>query len=674
MAKDIAWINQYVRRIHMDFHTPEVEPDLVIKQFDARSYIATLKAAHVNSLVTFAKCHHGNSYYNTHLGHRHAGLPEGLDMMGEILQEAHRNGMKVIAYFSIGWLTPIQKNHPEWLERNAQGQSIGTGNHPKSGPWDCICLNSPYPEQIVFPQLKEIVSGYPIDGIWLDIIENNPCYCRWCQAAYQARYGRPLPQALPEVVAFALQTRREFVERCVNLIRSANPEVLVTFNTAGRNADIVPLVDFCSIETHPGSPSDKGAWTRSLLTYKFLQKYDKPWETSTSRFIHGWGGWDDQALANIQAVSSRILAHGGVINLGDQAYPTGRLDPELYQKIGQNYAFIEPRERWAVQPRRFPYIALLATEFDIYGEGNANYLGAAKVLNEKHWHFDLLDEGRLDRLGDYRCLVLPETGLLKPETVSRLEDYVRRSGRLFATGNTSLPGNGDNFQLADLFGCDYRGESRFSTGYLEVEDAIGQNVRRSPLLVPGRFFDIAPREGVETLARRIDPLIEPDVPALHVFRHERFAPPGRPAGSQAIILNHYGNGQVAYAAAPLFSLFWNDSQWYLADVAHNVLDRLVTKKLVTLDAPACVELNVTEKDGHVVAHLINYQLHKETYQVQQIVPVVNLKLSFASGVVSPEGIFLAPDNALLHADVIEGRVVVNIPKVELYTQVVFKKI
>ena len=187
MSKDIAWINQYVRRIHMDFHTPEVEPDLVIKQFDARSYIATLKAAHVNSLVTFAKCHHGNSYYNTHLGHRHAGLPEGLDMMGEILQEAHRNGMKVIAYFSIGWLTPIQKNHPEWLERNAQGQSIGTGNHPKSGPWDCICLHSPYPEQIVFPQLREVVSGYPIDGIWLDIIENNPCYCQWCQAAYQAR-------------------------------------------------------------------------------------------------------------------------------------------------------------------------------------------------------------------------------------------------------------------------------------------------------------------------------------------------------------------------------------------------------------------------------------------------------------------------------------------------------
>src|SRR6185503_13879963 len=123
-----------------------------------------------------------------------------------------------------------------------------------------------------------------------------------------------------------------------------------------------------------------------------------------------------------------------------------------------------------------------------------------------------------------------ETGPLQPETVSRLEDYVRRGGRLFATGNTSLPANGSNFQLAGLFGCDNLGESRFSTGYLEVEDAIGQNVRRSPLLVPGRFLDITPGEGVETLARRIDPLIEPDVRALRVFRHERFAPPGRPAG------------------------------------------------------------------------------------------------------------------------------------------------
>jgi len=72
-----------------------------------------------------------------------------------------------------------------------------------------------------------------------------------------------------------------------------------------------------------------------------------------------------------------------------------------------------------------------------------------------------------------------------------------------------------------------------------------------------------------------------------------------------------GTARWLTPAAPLFSLFWDDSQWYLADVAHNVLDRLVTEKRVTLDAPACVELNVTEKEGHIVAHLINYQLHKE---------------------------------------------------------------
>jgi len=62
------------------------------------------------------------------------------------------------------------------------------------------------------------------------------------------------------------------------------------------------------------------------------------------------------------------------------------------------------------------------------------------VLNEQHWHFDLLDEGQLDRLADYRCVVLPETGPLRPETVSRLDDYVRRGGKLFATGNTLAAG------------------------------------------------------------------------------------------------------------------------------------------------------------------------------------------------------------------------------------------
>ena len=175
VSQDSGWFNQYIRRIHMDFHTPEHASDIRMDQFDAERYVKILKDARVNSLVTFAKGHHGNSYYNTLIGHKHNGLPAGVDMMGELIDECHMNGMKVLSYYSVGWLTPVAKNHPEWMERNQQGEKMGTGGATRTDSWNCICLNSPYMDQIVLPELREIVSMYEMDGLWIDIIENNAC-------------------------------------------------------------------------------------------------------------------------------------------------------------------------------------------------------------------------------------------------------------------------------------------------------------------------------------------------------------------------------------------------------------------------------------------------------------------------------------------------------------------
>jgi hypothetical protein len=44
------------RQIHLDFHTSEHIPN-VGAAFDPETFVATLKAAHVDSITVFAKCH-----------------------------------------------------------------------------------------------------------------------------------------------------------------------------------------------------------------------------------------------------------------------------------------------------------------------------------------------------------------------------------------------------------------------------------------------------------------------------------------------------------------------------------------------------------------------------------------------------------------------------------------
>ena len=57
--------------------------------FDPETFVATLKAAHVNSITMFAKCHHGWSYYPTKVGAPHPNLARP-DLLGDMVGGAER--------------------------------------------------------------------------------------------------------------------------------------------------------------------------------------------------------------------------------------------------------------------------------------------------------------------------------------------------------------------------------------------------------------------------------------------------------------------------------------------------------------------------------------------------------------------------------------------------------
>ena len=664
-------IRSLSRRIHMDFHTPAIDWNRAMKEFDVKDYVKILKDAHLNSLVSFTKCHHGYSYYKTDLGVRHPSLPKDLDMFGEILDECHKNDMKVIAYYSVGWLSSVQMNHPEWMERNLKGETINTIGVPTKGPWANICLNSPYVTEVVLPELREIFTKYDADGVWIDIIECNPCHCEYCKEKYRKQFGKEMPDNDIELDEFVTQTKYEFIDKCEQLIHSINPEVAFTYNTAGRNRELVELVDYCSIETHPGAPGDKDAWTRALLTYKFLQKYNKAWESCTSRFIHGWGGWDEQPLENMLAVGSRILAHGGMINLGDQAYPNGTLDKELYKNIGKYFEFMSAREERAYGGKPVPCVAVLTKPFDIYAAENNVYFGVTKILTQNHIVFDIIDESMVDDFKSYECIVLPELAELNDETVAALKAYTYNGGKILATGNTSLKDG--IFQLEDVFGCQYVKESPYSITYFKLHDEIADGVRRSPIMVPGRLSEVKLHDGAQVLSDVYDPVIEPDYDNFMIFRNRYYSPAGDKSKNPGIVKNTYGKGEAVYIAGPVFEVFQTDEQWYLCDVIRNVMEVLYNERIIRVEAPRTLEVNVTEKDDEIICHLIQYQTQNEACNVREIVPVHNVNLKVSLDVVSKDDVIEIPSGNVLKTKVSGKMLEVTVPEVSIYSQIVFKK-
>ena len=674
-ADTSAWYARQTRRIHMDFHTPDVRPDRVIKRFDPEAYAKTLDDAHVNSLVTFAKGHHGYSYYDTELGTKHPGLPDSTDMLGEITAACHARDIAVAAYYSVGWLTTVEKEHPEWMERDSLGRKVGTSGVEKTDGWNLISLHSPYLEEVVLPELREIAGGYDVDGVWIDIVENQPDYSGYALEAYAKTHDGATYPNHAAAVAFADETRRRAVAAMRAAVREVAPGKSFTFNTAGRDPRVSGLVDYHSIETHPGATWHQGAWTHALLTMKYLRRAGKPFESTTSRFLHGWGGWDDQPVANMLAVASRIVANGGAVNLGDQTYPDGTLDTALYERIGEVFDTVRRRERWGSGGEAYPEAAVLAAPFDIYaiyGQDPAQldaYLGAAKALSAHHWAFSLVseeDEGLAEALATYPVVVVPKPNDLSAATISLLEAYVRDGGRVLLT--ESAPATAMPPALASLLGVYDAGASAYSTGYLALDAAVSEGVRRSPLLVPAPFRRVAP-DRARTLATLVEPLIEPRPEELFLFRHGELSPPGDSSDYAAVTYHRVGRGEVIYVAAPIFEAYLTQHQWYLGDVADRLLASFDAPRAVRVEAPRSVEVTLTEKDGHLVVHLVNYHLGAERNFAEEVVPVDDIELVLDTQRLHTAGIrvigadpafTLAPDGP--HARLRLGRI-------DTYTQV-----
>ena len=108
-----------------------------------------------------------------------------------------------------------------------------------------------------------------------------------------------------------------------------------------------------------------------------------------------------------------------------------------------------------------------------------------------HWHFDALDPRHLDRLAQYRVVVVPDAGPLDEAITAALRAYVTSGGILLATGSTSVDSGG--MALADVLGVCFDGSSAYSVGYLSLAPAVADGLRtETPILLSAPFRLVTP--------------------------------------------------------------------------------------------------------------------------------------------------------------------------------------
>jgi hypothetical protein len=653
------------RQIHLDFHTSPHIPDVGV-DFDPEAFVATLAAAHVDSVTVFAKCHHGYSYYPTAVGTQHPHLRR--DLLGEMLAACHAAGIRAPIYTTVTWDELAWASHPEWRQVAPSGQVAGVVDSPLKPGWKNLCLNTGYADYVL-AQLAEVFDRYQVDGVFVDIVRyiGNPCICATCLAEMLAHGVAPDdPAALAQ---FALAAERRFMARVTALVRSRQPQASLFYNsrlrmTADPQLGNRPELDnftHLEIESLPG-----GFWgyDHFPLYVRAFQTFDRPLLAMVGRFHTSWG--DFGGLRNRAALEFecfQALAHGAGCSIGDQLHPRGRLDAAVYKRIGAVYAEVERREPWCVETAPLPEIGVLTTNAGAGTHGalmSMSDVGSLHMLEQLKHQFQYIDSGA--DFSAYAVVVLPDAVAVDVALAARLREYVGAGGSLLITGESGFDEHSGTFHLADLMGVKYLGPAPYAPDYLIPDPAWDA--------LPDEVAPVCEQQGVR-LAAQAGALILARSGAPYFNRTwEHFCShlytPLDGVADDALVVQH---GCVITIARPLFREYAETARVPHRQIVDACLRRLLPAPRVGAHSlPSTAVVTVRQQHADLIVHVLHYvpqRRGRHLDSVEDILPLHEVKLCVRT-TRQPRHVRLVPQELVIDATWSDGYVCFVIPRVNGY--------
>ena len=184
---------------------------------------------------------HNSTHANLAAGNLYAAYSGGSgDALGDMIQEAHARGIKVILWFEYGFMhgiggvnsqDPVLAAHPEWMGINSAGHPCNYNNTD-------YYLNGydPAVQDFMMDLMKEAVTLYPdLDGIQgddrLPAMPRNAGYDAKTKAAYRAETGKDVPanDNDPDWERWRLNRLNAFAVRMYTELKAVKPSLLLCF-------------------------------------------------------------------------------------------------------------------------------------------------------------------------------------------------------------------------------------------------------------------------------------------------------------------------------------------------------------------------------------------------------------------------------------------------------------
>ena len=566
------------RQVHLDFHTGEQVPDVGIA-FDGAAFARTLTEAHVDSIVLFAKCHHGWSYCDTKVGARHPNL--AFDLLRAQVDACRAAGIRTTIYLSAGFDERAARENPGWRRISPDGtfhMMLGKNLDPW---WSYLCFNTPYLDELI-AQVRELALNFAeSDGLWLDIVREAECCCNFCRADMDAS-GLDWTNSTHRRTHARIVARR-YHARVTEAARAIRPGIGIFHNASQIARGDRALQDQFSHFEIEAVPTGGWGYDHLPLAARYLDPLGLPIMGVTVRFHIVWGELGGYRHPNaLRAELATMHAHGATLCVGDHLDVDGTLDSDAYRLIGRAFAEAKAREPALEGLRPVADVGLLSS-LAVRDPGslrraerhNPEDEGALRVLQEGHFLHDVLDaEADFAR---YRLLVLPDRVRLDAALADRLRTYLAAGGRVLMTGESGLHALEPGFALN--IGAEAIGPSPCDNVQIRPIPALRPPGIDGPFLIYSPTMRVRANAG-EALGEVYEPLFNRT--ARHFSGHINTPRQRKPSGFHSGV--HLGG--ITYLAQPLFTLYHTLGQTFVRDHVIRALDAALGARTIEVDAPA----------------------------------------------------------------------------------------
>ena len=639
-----------------------IEPtyfDLEREEVDAARVVARLAEVGANAIRLGAASHNGCAYFPSKVFPRAPGLGRR-DMVAAFQRACRTHGIDLVLYTNATYTVGgAADEHPEWVSQPGGTLSV-RGGHPLT----VMCNNGPYFDRYL-KLLDEIVRRYEPAAMYIDCFGLQPrCGCRHCVERF---FGDHRAQ-VPREADWASETWRTYAGWLRETNRVHAREIVRTIRRARRR---LPVIFNYGVFWSPlaGGPEQAQRFAREIASGVHAESavrfYNQPFDhiDEQALFADALGAplwvwveyphmpWSHVACppAEQRVKAAKVFACGARPMLW--SYPCApEPDRRGLAGVADVYRLARDHAELFDGSAERPAAGLL------FSSQTAEHLGrdaepartgvAGAFADEFHGLFAALRRAHLtpaflldDQLGGERAdacpvLVLPNAACLSDAQCEAIRRFVRRGGGLLATHESSLYDERgtrrEDFGLADVFGCSYRGvlePSVASDSYFVCPFASYMRVQtRHPAVAPWPKGHLVPTGGKALDVRTRRPARPPAV--VHEPLLYYCSPPGKTTRRPGLVANTCGKGRCVYVPWPLGTVY---RQGRAADVLTLVREAVRWccggDLPIETDLPPTVSVQVRQaRGGALVVHLVNLSIDAH-YAVEEVVPVEGRRLT-----------------------------------------------